>query len=223
MNRGFLLKAWIGLTLLGAMAACDRELEEPTLEMAQDYMPLTIGKYWVYDVLETIYYGENDSEQSSYQLRDKIRSVYINDASEQVFVVARSKSTNQLDWVKLYDYTLIVREGSLVRTIQNQPIVVLAANLTDGQVWDGNLYWSEQDDEFYLERLGQNSIKVDQENEDDLITFRDIRYESYEKGVGMTELYAEVLTYCSRNDCLGDQLIDSGSKIQMNLINHGEE
>ena len=48
-------------------------------------------------------------------------------------------------------------------------------------------------------------------------------HESYEKGIGMVELYYEVLTYCSRNDCLGEQLIDSGSKIHMKLLNYESE
>ncbi len=65
------------------------------------------------------------------------------------------------------------------------------------------------------------AVKVIQSEEDDLITLRDQRYEVYLKGVGMTESYYEVLTYCSRNDCLGEQIIDSGRLVRLELIKHG--
>ena len=39
----------------------------------------------------------------------------------------------------------------------------------------------------------------------------------------MTEKYEEVLTYCSRNDCLGDELIDGGSQVFMKLIEYGKQ
>ena len=128
--------------------------------------------------------------------------------------------------MKEKDYTLLVREGNIVRTIDNQPIVILIESIRDGATWDGNKYRSQNSDEFVAKRVGDTSseiFQIEQEDSDDQITFRDIRYESYEKGIGMVELYYEVLTYCSRNDCLGEQLIDSGSKIHMKLLNYESE
>ena len=119
-----------------------------------------------------------------------------------------------------------MREGNIVRTIDNQPIVILIESIRDGATWDGNKYRSQNSDEFVAKRVGDTSseiFQIEQEDSDDQITFRDIRYESYEKGIGMVELYYEVLTYCSRNDCLGEQLIDSGSKIHMKLLNYESE
>jgi hypothetical protein len=66
-------------------------------------------------------------------------------------------------------------------------------------------------------------LRVNQEESDDEITYRDIRYEVFEKGVGMIEKYDEVLTYCSRNECLGDKLIDSGSEVHMKLVEYGKQ
>ncbi|MFT4859889.1 MAG: hypothetical protein ACI8SN_001824, partial [Algoriphagus sp.] len=74
----------------------------------------------------------------------------------------------------------------------------------------------------FLGVLESNVIRVLQEESDDLITFRDNRYEIYGKGIGLLEKYDEVLTYCSRNDCLGNQLINSGRKIKMELIDYGK-
>ena len=211
-------KAIFSFLILFSFFSCERELEEP--------ISLRIGSQWEYEVSQTIYFGENDSEDSNFFYRDRIRTVFVNDAKEQVFIIQRSKSEDRSNWVKEKDYTLLVREGNIVRTIDNQPIVILIESIRDGATWDGNKYRSQNSDEFVAKRVGDTSseiFQIEQEDSDDQITFRDIRYESYEKGIGMVELYYEVLTYCSRNDCLGEQLIDSGSKIHMKLLNYESE
>lgn len=219
-------KAIFSFLILFSFFSCERELEEPMKTVGLDYISLRIGSQWEYEVSQTIYFGENDSEDSNFFYRDRIRTVFVNDAKEQVFIIQRSKSEDRSNWVKEKDYTLLVREGNIVRTIDNQPIVILIESIRDGATWDGNKYRSQNSDEFVAKIVGGTSSEqflIEQENSDDQITFRDIRYESYEKGIGMVELYYEVLTYCSRNDCLGEQLIDSGSKIHMKLLNYESE
>ena len=219
-------KAIFSFLILLSFFSCERELEEPIQTVGLDYISLRIGSQWEYEVSQTIYFGENDSEDSNFFYRDRIRTVFVNDAKEQVFIIQRNKSEDRSNWVKEKDYTLLVREGNIVRTIDNQPIVILIESIRDGATWDGNKYRSQNSDEFVAKRVGDTSseiFQIVQEDSDDQITFRDIRYESYEKGIGMVELYYEVLTYCSRNDCLGEQLIDSGSKIHMKLLNYESE
>src|SRR5690606_1705846 len=89
----------------------------------------------------------------------------------------------------------------------------------DGKQWDGNAYNSLSEDEFQMAYHQDYSdgnvsyasaVKVAQHEEDDLITVRDNRFEVFVKHIGMVESYYEVLTYCSRTDCLGEQLIDGG-------------
>ena len=170
---------------------------------------------------QTIYFGENDSEQEFFFYRDRIRSFYINAEGEQVFIVNRSKSSDQSNWNSIVEYTLIQRDFSLVRTIENQSLVTLVFPPEDGTVWDGNIFRDDVEDDFELINSG-NSIRVNQEDSDDEVTYRDIRYELYELSIGLVEKYDEVLTYCSRNDCLGDMLIDSGYKVHMKLTGYGK-
>ena len=92
----------------------------------------------------------------------------------------------------------------------------------NGVVWNGNAYRNAAQDDFELVN-SNTSIRVNQEDSDDLVTYRDIRYEVYDRDVGLVEKYEEVLTYCSRNDCLGDMLIDSGSKTLMKLTDYGKD
>ena len=210
------------LLALSVFSSCDREIEDSQADLGYDFQPLEVGLYWLYEVDQTIYYGENDSEQAQFFNKDVIRSSYTNEAGEQVFVVVRSKSSDRIDWKISLVYTLIQRELSLIRTIENQPVVTLVFPPKDGTVWNGNVYRDKPEDDFELSNSG-NSIRVNQENSDDKVTYRDIRFEVYDQGIGLVEKYDEVLTYCSRNDCLGDMLIDSGYKVHMKLIGYGKD
>ncbi|PZX47829.1 hypothetical protein [Algoriphagus chordae] len=212
----------IVLVALALFTSCTREIEEGQVDLGYDFQPLEVGLFWIYEVDQTTYFGENDSEQDLFFFKDRIRSFYTNAEGESVFIVQRSKSQDQLDWGNLFEYTLIQRDLSLVRTIENTPLVTLVFPPNNGQLWDGNVYRDEVEDEFELINTG-SSIRVNQEDSDDQVTYRDIRYEVYDKNVGMVEKYDEVLTYCSRNDCLGDMLIDSGVKILMKLTDHGKD
>ena len=208
--------------ILNLFTSCDREIEEPKMDFGFDFQPLEVGLFWLYEVDETIYFGENDFEQEQFFYKDRIRSFYTNEEGEQVFVIVRTKSYDRIEWDIALAYTLIQRDLSLVRTIENQPLVTLVFPPKDGTVWNGNIYRDELEDDFELINSG-NSIRVNQEDSDDQVTYRDIRFEVYDLGIGLVEKYDEVLTYCSRNDCLGDMLIDSGFKSQMKLIGNGKD
>ncbi|MEB2775412.1 hypothetical protein SYJ56_08840 [Algoriphagus sp. D3-2-R+10] len=219
MYRG---RSLILFILFALSTSCDREIEEGQVDFGYDFQPLEIGLFWIYEVDQTTYFGENDAEQELFFYKDRIRTFYTNAEGEQVFIVQRSKSSDQTDWNNTIEYTLLKRNRSLVRTIENQALVTLVFPAIDGEIWDGNAYRGEPEDDFELIKSG-NSIRINQEESDDEVTYRDVRYEVYELGVGLVEKYDEVLTYCSRNDCLGDMLIDSGFKVHMKLTDYGKD
>ena len=70
-------------------SACDQEKETPIVDLEQDYQPLSIGNFWVYEVDETIYFGENDSETDAFFYLDRVRSTYLNAENEVVYIVER--------------------------------------------------------------------------------------------------------------------------------------
>lgn len=210
------------LSIIGFLFSCHREIDETPMQMGFDYQPLEVGLFWRYEVEEVLHFGENDSESSSFFIEDLISDYYSNEAGEKVFIVQRSKSANQVDWEKVELYTLIQRDFTLIKTIHNQPIVSLVFPPNPGVTWNGNAYRKSPEDNFDLIIEG-STVRVNQEESDDEITYRDIRYEVYERGVGLIEKYDEVLTYCSRNDCLGDQLINSGYKRHLKMVSNGEK
>ena len=222
---------FILLGILLIFWSCDRSIEESMVDPGFDFQPLEIGNFWIYEVDQTTYFGENDSEQVLFFYRDRIRTFYLNAEKETVYVIERAKSVDRKSWRVEKEYTLIRRDFSLIKTIDNQPLVSFVFPPKIGRVWDGNVYRDDAQDNFEIDALltgPANGIDLEigyrvlQEESDDQVTFRDMRYESYAKGIGMIGNFSEVLTYCSRNDCLGDEIIDSGLKTQLVLIEYGK-
>lgn len=225
-------KALLALGLLLWLTACDREIEEPVSSFGQAYQPLDLGRFWLYEVDQTIYFGENDFETEQFFLRDRVRSFFINEEREQVYIIDRERSEDQSQWERVSSFTRFYREETLIENQENQAIVALVFPPVLGTSWDANVYRAEPRDEFEVvsslsfEQGNQSEtglLRILQNEEDDQVTFRDNRYEIYGENIGMVEKYSEVVTYCSRNDCLGEQLINSGEVLLMKLVDYGRE
>lgn len=226
------MKSYLYLLLFFVVAslfACNEEIELVQVDSGKDFQPLVLGNFWVYEVDETIYFGENDFESSKFFYRDRLRSSYLNAEREIVFVVERSKSSDRKSWNKVQEYTLQVRSNALIRTVSNQPVVALNFPPELGKKWNGNAYRASDEDEFEIDSVATETlegkvqiqlVKVNQEELDDKVTQRDNRFETYRRGIGLTEKYDEVLTYCSRNNCLGLQLINGGYRVKMKLVDY---
>jgi hypothetical protein len=205
--------------------------ETPKTDFGLDYQPLEVGLFWEYAVEETEVFGERDEESRSYFLKDEVDYFFINAQNEQVFVIKRSVSADKQTWVQEGNYALQVRNNTLIRNYQNTQTVNLVFPPVKGLKWDGMVLNARDADQFEIDfvgniTLGQQTfnrvVRVLQEEEDDLITFKDNRYEVYAKGIGLIEHYYEVFTYCSRSDCLGKQLVDSGLLRHMTILGYGK-
>lgn len=217
---------YFGLMFL--LAACS-ETEE-ALDLGLDYQPLALGNFWEYQVEETIYFGEADIETNNFYLKDRVASDYINEVGEQVFMLVREKSSDRQSWQPESTYTYRVSDGALIKSSQNQVSVSLVFPPLEGKVWDAHIFGVNGEDNYRLEMLQNYAVggteftqaaKVIQHEEDDLIILRDKRYEVFAKEVGLVESYYELLSYCSRNDCLGQQIVESGRFTHLKLIDNG--
>lgn len=217
------------LFVLTALFSCKQEIEPVQIDNGKDFQPLVLGNFWIYEVDETIYYGENDAESSKFFYRDRLRSSYLNAEREIVFIVERAKSTDRNTWNKVLEYTLQIKNNALIRTVDNQAVVALNFPPELGKKWDGNAFRALDEDEFEIDSVATETVegkvqiqlaKVNQEKLDDKVTQRDNRYEIFERGIGLIEKYDEVLTYCSRNNCLGLQLINGGYRVKMKLVDY---
>lgn len=223
------MNKWIWVVFLVILSACE-ETENPRTDFGQDFQPMRVGLFWIYEVDETIVFGEGDEEQSTYFLRDQIEYSFQNAAGEEVFVVKREKSEDLDFWVGQGNYSLHIRRNALIRQFENQKTVPLVFPVEMGKSWDAMVYNSSNPDEYRVSFMGnvtvgeqtfQRSVKILQEEDDDEITFRDNRFEVFTRGIGMVEQYYEVFTYCSRNDCLGEMIVNSGRKTHMKISVYG--
>jgi hypothetical protein len=218
------------LSLIAFLFSC-ADTEKPNDDFGLDYQPLEVDLFWEYEVNETIIFGENDEESSDYFLRDKVDYTFLNAENELVFVVVREKSIDRSNWTVIGSYSLQYRNLALVRTFENKRTVNLVFPPKLQKTWDAQVFNSGDPDEYEISFVGKidvgqqsfsKSLKVLQEEDDDEITFRDNRYEVFAKGIGLVEQYYEVLTYCSRNDCLGQMLVDSGRRTHLKIIGYGK-
>lgn len=229
LKRGLrFIVGFLGFFVL-TLLSCEEEREIPeTLTSA--FLPLNLGQYWTYEVVERVYFGENDFEEHEFYYRDKITRQFINEINELVHVITRERSENLQEWENELAYTLNFSRNRIIRTINNEPLIPLVYPVQLFQQWDANGMNSNLPELFSIEEIGGyvvgsrafgSAAIIRQSEEDDLITLRDNRFEVYAEGVGMIESYYEVFTYCSRSDCLGEQIIQSGRFKQMKLIANG--
>lgn len=222
-------KVYIIYIFLSLFVVSCSEIEEGAVDLELNYQPLTVGKSWVYTVNETIYFGASDAETSHYYYKDSVESDYFDEEGEQVFLIVREKSDDRNKWLPEQTFTYRISKGALIRYQGNRHLVPLVFPPTSGKIWNGNVFNVSQEEYYQLQALAQyqlddaeyhDVVKVVQQEEDDQIILRDNRYEVYAKDIGLVESYYEVLNYCSRNDCLGQQIIESGRLTHLKLIQY---
>ncbi|MBS9524590.1 hypothetical protein KI659_11270 [Litoribacter alkaliphilus] len=208
-----------------------QESEDLILDKGYDYQPLQEGFRWTYQLSETICFGENDCESANFFIRDSVAQRYKAENNLDVFVIVRRKSPDRRDWKFDSQYTMHIEEGKLLRRKDNEFIVPLIFPPNENRQWNGNLYNVASREIFKISReknykVGQLNfsevLKVLHEEFDDLITLRDVRHEIFAKGIGLVESYYERFNYCSRNDCLGEQRIESGRLTHIKLLSYDQ-
>jgi hypothetical protein len=176
---------FLGIFLV--FCSCERSIEESIRDSEFDFQSLEIGNFWIYEVDQTTYFGENDSEQALFFYLDRIRTCYLNAENETVYVIERSTPADRKSWMVKREYILIRRDFSLVKTIDNQPLVSFVFLPKIDRVWDGNVYRDDAQSNFEIDASltgPTNGIdteigyRVLQEESDDQVLYRDIRHES---------------------------------------------
>ncbi|WP_114751907.1 hypothetical protein [Pleomorphovibrio marinus] len=223
-------KFWVFIFLI-VFQNCQIERETPD-QINSTYQPLRIGLFWVYQVIEKVYFGEGDVEEKAYYIRDRMVDLYLNEEGEEVYVLNRETSDDRIHWQIKMAYTYTFSRGRLIRQVENL-ITIPLVHPAEYQVhWDGNGMNSLTSEAFTITHTGPyalehrnfvDTVKVTQSEDDDEVTFRDNRYEVFAANIGLIESYYEVLVYCSRSDCLGEQIVQNGRFIHLKLLTHGAE
>ncbi len=217
--------------------ACGSSSDEDPLpplnpDLGKSYFFLEQGKYREYDVYEIRYSAVSISDTSSYQIREEVGEPFSNNSGQVSHIINRYRRENEnLSWELDSVWTARIEGNKAISVENNIPLVKMVFPSDTTIRWDRNLFnGREATVQKYVNFNGQFTIglntflrtaEIEISNDQDGITFRDIRREVYRDSIGLIyKMYNEV-KICSRQECLGQGLIESGRLYREELIAHG--
>lgn len=212
-------------------AACDTEDRKP-VDIGKDYLPVAVGTYQIYAVDETQYSSVAGVTELHYQLMTEVVDSFPTDDGEYTYVIYRRTRNAETDaWTYLDTWSLRVTDAEAVVNEENIPYVKLTFPAGSGRTWNGNKFNTGAEDRYDMASVGQaytvgdqrfdQTLVVEQEDNQDLIVFQDKRTEVFAKGVGLIYKETTQLNYCDKPECLGQQQIESGVIWKQSIILYG--
>lgn len=158
-----------------------------------EYFPVEVGTWVTYDVIDTRYDVQTSSE--TYQLKEIIDSE-IKDAQDRPALrIARYWRKNDNDPWEIKDIWVSTRTTSMAEKVEeNVRYVKLVFPVRSYQTWDGNVYNTKPEWEYFYDSIGNSriinnidfdeTVKVVQIENFNLIQEQDA-YEIYAKDIGL--------------------------------------
>jgi len=237
MNNNRLTQQLLTLTLSASLCAtlgCASDDSLFNTRHEQEYMPLRLGVFQVYEVNE-IRYQLGVPDTFEYELKVLVTDSFPSAEGDFVYVLTRSKREAGGAWSYLDTWSARVDDSEFVINEENTSYLKVRLPLVKGSSWNGNSYNSAGVDEYSLTdfkvtheaggAVFPDCLYVLQANNDDYIVFLDQRHEIYARNVGL--IYKEVtqLSYCTSTaqGCLGQQIVESGVAFRQTIKQYGIE
>lgn len=216
---------------------CASEFEDAGDELlGHSYFPLETGNYRIYEVVDIRYTVQGQIDTSLYYIKEWTGEPYIDQAGETVYPIYSYKWENYPEnghEEPVYVKTVKRSRTNLVITADNVPTVKLIFPVKAGITWDGNAL-NTAESQMYRYEDNQppvdipqggtgKQVRVIQNDFDDEIFFRDLRYEVYAENTGLVYKEISSLEYCQEISCLGQKKIIAGEEIFQSLIDYGKE
>jgi hypothetical protein len=217
-RRRFARKAAQGLSavlLAGlGLAGCKTEIEAVP-DLSQDYYPLEVGSYRIYDVADTTY-TDGRPTVSRFQFREQIESEAVTDVTGQpAYQVIRSRRATAADAWKVDSVLLVSATPRRVLLLRNnRQTVELVFPVQEGRAWSMNAFNtvdSVNAETRRYERVGQSlSVKngtrqltfentISTTADDVNLYYATVRHETYAKGLGLVYRVRRRFTYCDNS------------------------
>ena len=217
----------------GVLSSCEPD-EGISLRRGAEYFTFHTGTFQVYDVTETRYSLSEDPVQVSYQLRAEVVDSFPTINNLYTYVIRREKRATASDpWQPVDTWSAREENGQIIVSEGNTPYVKFSSPLAAENVWDGNAYNTFGEDQYRYTGIAipmdlngmtfDNTITVEQEDNEDAIVFRDERKEVYALHLGLVYKELIQLNYCTDDVCLGQQMIDQGIEIRMVIKDYGKQ
>lgn len=222
-------KYLLGLSIL-AISCTSGEFKP--IDKGFDYFPLKTGFYQVYRVNSITYSGLTEPETLAYELMARVTDSFPNPEGNHTYVISRFKRPNASSpWLNLDTWSARVTGREAIVNEGNVPFVKLFFPVKANITWDGNKYNSMNEDTYQVIAFQQphtaggttfeQAVTIEQENNEDFIVFLDQRKEVYAKDAGLVGKEVTQLSYCVKDQCRGQQIIETGIIYKQELIEYG--
>ncbi|MBR9999314.1 MAG: hypothetical protein KFF73_10100 [Cyclobacteriaceae bacterium] len=204
--------------------------------MGYAYFPLEPGNYRIFEVVDIRYTIQNQKDTSIYYIKQTVMDSSVDQAGEIAWYIYVYKSENPSpSWEEETIRVQQVKKSrtNLVLYEDNVPFVKLTFPVKSGLTWDGNVfntsdpqfyYYADQDLPEGLPELEAGQlIRVVQNEYDDQILQKDIRYEIYAEHIGLVYKEIRSLEYCREPSCLGEEEVITGRELFQSMIEYGNE
>ncbi len=213
-------KYFVAIVILAG--ACDDADESVPADIGLDYFPLQTGNYYIYNIEETIFSEVAPVQNLISQMKVEVVDSFPTPEGIYTYVLSRmTRDDENAVWQDLDTWSTRGNDREMIVNEGNVPYLKLTFPVRQGKTWNGNKYNNYGEDEYELTALGgsmevngtsfANTLTVTQELNDDIIVFQDIRKEVYAKGIGLIYKETAQLNYCTDDNCLGQQIIESGT------------
>ncbi|TLV00732.1 hypothetical protein [Dyadobacter luticola] len=225
------LRSLIYLAFICAFAlSCKNDSTEPV--DYNEYYPLKVGWYGIYDVREEIYStSQKDPEIKVRQEKDEINDVKMNADGSSTYTFSRSTRATSSDyWQKVKEFTVQKFPDKLLTNIDNQTFFTLVFPIDNRINWNGNSYNNLDAQEYHYEDVGQSVTIAEQtfhnsltvvERQDSSIINKYTGIKKYGLGVGLLSDEQIDFELCQSDECIGSGKVESGTKKTRKIVEFG--
>ncbi len=224
------------LTLL--ITSCKKKQEEEILvDLGQDYFPVKVGNYIVYDV-DSVAYSLllHDTIISKYRIKEEIDTLFEDNSGRQTIRLVRYKKNfsatipyDQMSW-KVQDVWMANKTNTTAEVVEeNVRFIKLIFPVANAKTWNGNAQNTQPEWKYKYENTDapltinklnfDKTVKVTQRFSSSLIHYQSY-VEKYARGVGM--IYKEKIDVKSNTISSVPILnrIEEGIVYKMNVVEY---
>jgi len=218
------------LVLLVLTESCNNESTEPVNVYA--YFPLELGRFQIYDVREEVYSSGNKNPViRTYQEKDEIERMSTNAQGIVTYIFSRSSRNTSTDyWLKVKEFSVTKYPDKLLTSIDNQTFLSLIFPIDENTTWNGNTYNNMDAEDYRYQEINRpasvGTLTFDKtltvlERKDTSIIDRYVGIKQYGLGVGLISDEQTAYQYCQDDDCLGEEIVESGTHKIRKVVDFG--
>lgn len=233
---------WINIAILLALVVACSQVDGDDIVAPRDvraelnaFFPIETGFFRDYFTRTTTYFTASSIETREFLTREETGHAEPNQVGGMSRELRRYvREHEREEWILDSLWSVRYENSPMPRMVQVEngfPFIKLVVPMDLGISWDGNgLNGKNAEPYTYVEKLDRyevngevfdDCIMVLHLEDDDQITVREIRFEVYARNRGMVHRYVAKLRYCSRPECLGQEIIEQGIIIEMTQVGYG--